>query len=119
VQSSSTNLANLRLRPLAVLLASPFVVSPVAGLWIVAPMAVAYGELQRWLGRASALVVGVLGHVVGWPGGIAPPGSHRSRREGLPSPGSCHLDHQKLTHHAHWAKSLGYWRVVRRQHALA
>ena len=63
VQSSSTNLANLRLRPLAVLLASPFVVSPVAGLWIVAPTAVAYGELQRWLGRASALVVGVLGHV--------------------------------------------------------
>lgn len=28
VQSSSTNLANLRLRPLAVLTASPFVVSP-------------------------------------------------------------------------------------------
>ena len=25
---------------------------------------------------------------VGWPGGIAPPGSHRSRRDGLPSPGS-------------------------------
>ena len=63
VQTSSTNLVNLRLRPLAVLFASPFVVSPVAGLWIVAPMAVAYGELQRWLGRAGALVVGVLGHV--------------------------------------------------------
>jgi hypothetical protein len=45
---------------------------------------------------------------VGWPGGIAPPGSHRSRQEGLPSPGSCHLDPQKPTHHAHWAKSLGY-----------
>ena len=56
---------------------------------------------------------------VGWPGGIAPPGSHRSRREGLPSPGSCHLDHQKPTHQAHWAKSLGYWLVIRRQHALA
>ncbi len=25
---------------------------------------------------------------VGWPGGISPPGSHRSRRDSLPSPGS-------------------------------
>ena len=63
VQTSSTNLVNLRLRPLAVLFASPFIVSPVAGLWIVAPMVVAYGELQRWLGRVSALVIGMLGHV--------------------------------------------------------
>ena len=29
-------------------------------------------------------------HLVGWPGGIAPPGSHRSRRDSLPSPGSSH-----------------------------
>jgi hypothetical protein len=63
VQTSSTNLANLRQRPLSVLFASPFVVSPLAGLWILAPMVVAYGALQRWLGRVSALVVGVLGHV--------------------------------------------------------
>lgn len=63
VDGSSTNLANLRQRPLSVLFASPFVVSPVWGLWIVAPMVVAYGALQRWLGRASAIVVGVLGHV--------------------------------------------------------
>ena len=63
MQTSSTNLVNLRLRPLAVLFASPLVVSPVAGLWIVAPMVVAYGELQRWLGRVGALVIGVLGHV--------------------------------------------------------
>jgi hypothetical protein len=63
VQTSSTNLVNLRRRPLAVLFVSPLVISPVAGLWIVAPMIVGYGELQRWLGRASALVVGVLGHV--------------------------------------------------------
>ncbi|MDA8392727.1 MAG: hypothetical protein M0Z87_07985, partial [Actinomycetota bacterium] len=26
----------------------------------------------------------------GWPGGIAPPGSHRSRRDSLPSSGSSH-----------------------------
>jgi tetrahydromethanopterin S-methyltransferase subunit G len=63
VASSSTNLANLRQRPLAVLIASAFVVSPAWGLWIVAPMVVAYGALQRWLGRASVIVVGVLGHV--------------------------------------------------------
>jgi len=28
--------------------------------------------------------------VVGWPGGFSPPGSHRSGRDSLPSPGSCH-----------------------------
>ena len=63
VSGSSTDLVNLRLRPLAVLFASAFVVSPVWGLWILAPMVVAYGALQRWLGRASVIVVGVLGHV--------------------------------------------------------
>jgi hypothetical protein len=63
VQTSSTDLVNLRLRPLSVLFASAFVISPVAGLWIVVPMVVAYGELQRWLGRVSLFVVAVLGHV--------------------------------------------------------
>ena len=63
VQTSSTNLVNLRQRPLSVLFASAFVISPVFGLWIVVPMVVAYGELQRWLGRATLFVVAVLGHV--------------------------------------------------------
>ena len=63
VQTSSTNLVNLRQRPLSVLFASAFVISPVFGLWIVVPMVVTYGELQRWLGRASLFVVAVLGHV--------------------------------------------------------
>ena len=63
VETSSTNLVNLRQRPLSVLFASAFVISPASGLWIVVPMVVGYGELQRWLGRASAIVVGVLGHV--------------------------------------------------------
>ena len=63
VHTSSTNLVNLRERPLSVLFASAFVISPVAGLWIVVPMVVAYGELQRWLGRVSLFVVAVLGHV--------------------------------------------------------
>ena len=63
VHTSSTNLVNLRQRPLSALFASAFVISPVAGLWIVVPMVVAYGELQRWLGRVSLFVVAVLGHV--------------------------------------------------------
>src|SRR5664279_6258455 len=63
VATSSTDLVNLRQRPLSVLFASAFVISPVAALWIVVPMVVAYGELQRWLGRVSLFVVAVLGHV--------------------------------------------------------
>ena len=63
VQTSSTNLVNMRQRPLSVLFASAFVISPVSGLWIVVPMVVAYGGLQRWLGRASLFVVAVLGHI--------------------------------------------------------
>jgi hypothetical protein len=38
VQSSSTNLVNLRQRPLSVLFASAFVIAPAVGLWIVVPM---------------------------------------------------------------------------------
>jgi hypothetical protein len=56
---------------------------------------------------------------VGWPGGISPPGSHRSRRDSLPSPGSCHPVHQDADAHAQWAKSLGCWPVMRCQAALA
>lgn len=63
VQESSTNLANLHRRPLTVLVASAFVVSPVWGLVILVPLVWAYGEVQRWLGRASAIIVGALGHV--------------------------------------------------------
>jgi len=32
--------------------------------------------------------------LVGWPGGISPPGSRRSRRDSLPSPGSSYPSHQ-------------------------
>ena len=63
VNGSSTNLVNLRQRPLSVLFASPFVTYPATGLWLVAPMVVAYGALQRWLGRLSVLVVAAAGHV--------------------------------------------------------
>jgi len=36
------------------------------------------------------LLFAVRRRTVGWPGGIAPPGSNRSRRDSLPSPGSSH-----------------------------
>jgi hypothetical protein len=59
---------------------------------------------------------------VGWPGGIAPPGSHRSRRDSLPSPGSCRPGHQ--THetegvHIQCANMRGYRTVIPRQHSMA
>jgi len=56
---------------------------------------------------------------VGWPEGVSPSGSHRSRRDNLSSPGSCHPVHQEPCTDAQWAKSLGCWRVMRCQHALA
>lgn len=63
VLESSTNLDNLRHTPLLVLGASAFVVSPVWGLWVVAPLVVVFGAAQRWLGRAATVIVAVLGHV--------------------------------------------------------
>ena len=38
--------------------------------------------------RAARLVAALTGVPGEWPGGVAPPGSRRTRREGLPSPGS-------------------------------
>ena len=70
-----------------------------------------------------AFVCGHTGGIVaaadGWPEGVAPSGSHRSRRDNLSSPGSCHPDHQEPCAHAQWAKSRGYWRVMRCQQAAA
>jgi Mn2+/Fe2+ NRAMP family transporter len=63
VLDTSTNLDNLRHTPVLVLVASAFVVSPLSGLWILAPLVVAFGAAQRWLGRAATLVVATLGHV--------------------------------------------------------
>ena len=62
------------------------------------------------------------GPSVGWPGGIAPPGSHRSRRDSLPSPGSCHPGHQtRATEgvHVQCANMRGYRAVIPRQHSMA
>jgi hypothetical protein len=52
-------------------------------------------------------------------GGSLPSGSLRSRRDSLPSPGSCHRDHQDAGTHAQWAKSLRSWLVIPRQATLA
>ena len=63
VAESSTNLANLRERPLTVLLASAFVVSSPFGLWILPFLALVYATAQRWVGRAATIAVALVGHV--------------------------------------------------------
>lgn len=63
VASSSTNLANLRQRPLTVLLASAFVVSSPWGLWLVPFLALVYAAAQRWVGRIATVVVAAFGHI--------------------------------------------------------
>lgn len=63
VLDSSTNLDNLRESPLLVLVLSAFVVSSLWGLWILVPLVALFGAAQRWLGRAGAVIVAVLGHV--------------------------------------------------------
>lgn len=63
VLDSSTNLDNLRHTPLLVLGASAFVVSPLWGLWILAPLVLVFAAAQRWLGRTATVIVAVLGHV--------------------------------------------------------
>jgi hypothetical protein len=63
VLDSSTNLDNLRHRPLLVLVVSAFVVAPLTGLWILVPLVVVFGAAQRRFGRAATAVVAVLGHV--------------------------------------------------------
>src|SRR6266540_5544039 len=60
-----------------------------------------------------------LAQLVGWPGGVSPPGSLGSRRDSLPSPGSCRLGHQGVAFHAQWANSRGCWRMMRCQQARA
>lgn len=60
---SSTNLVNLRDNPLLVLAASAFVLDSLRGLYVLPLLVLAYGAVQRWLGRAAAAGVGALGHV--------------------------------------------------------
>ena len=56
---------------------------------------------------------------VGWPGGIAPPGSHRFRRESLDSPGSSHPSvSQYARTHFHWANRAGCLSISPVHHRL-
>jgi hypothetical protein len=59
----STNLYNLHHSPLFVLAASAFVVNNLFSLWQLPILVWGYGEAQRWVGRAAAVLVGALGHV--------------------------------------------------------
>ncbi|HSP36454.1 MAG TPA: rhomboid-like protein [Frankiaceae bacterium] len=63
VLNSSTNLVNLREHPIYVLLVSAFVVSNLAGLWMVPWLMLTYAATQRWLGRLATVFAALLGHV--------------------------------------------------------
>jgi hypothetical protein len=63
VLRNSTNLVNLRERPISVLLISAFVVSNFAGLWLVPWLMLSYAATQRWLGRLATVFAALLGHI--------------------------------------------------------
>ncbi len=63
VLRSSTNLVNLRNRPLLVLVVSAFVVPDLGGLWLLPVLLVVYSAAQRWVGRTATLLVAAFGHV--------------------------------------------------------
>jgi hypothetical protein len=49
---------------------------------------------------------------IGWPEGVSPSGSLRSRRDSLLSPGSCHPAHQAVVTQRQCAKTRGYLSVI-------
>lgn len=63
LEETSSNLANLRDHPVQSLLASAFVVPHPVGLVLVAILLVVLAYVQRFIGRAGAVVVGLAGHV--------------------------------------------------------
>jgi hypothetical protein len=65
VINSSTNLQNLRGKPLDVLVLSAFVLESPWSLWILPVLVVVFGAAQRWLGRAATVLVAASGHVFG------------------------------------------------------
>ena len=75
------------------------------------------------LGISTALTggrkAGPRTHPVGSPGGIAPPGSHRSRRDSLPSPGSSHPVIQAMVVHCQWLRRVGSRFTTPVHHAMA
>lgn len=63
LQGSSTNLANLHLHPVRVLVGSAFVLPGPADLWQVPVLLVGYAYAQRAVGRLATVFVAVIGHV--------------------------------------------------------
>ncbi|WP_127131874.1 rhomboid-like protein [Georgenia sp. SYP-B2076] len=63
VQRCSTNLTNLRDRPVFVLVVSAFVIPSLQGLWQLPLLVLLYTAAQRWVGRAATVFVAALGHV--------------------------------------------------------
>jgi hypothetical protein len=53
----------MRASPIAVLVASAFVVSPLTQLLLVPVVVFVFGLVQRWLGRTALVAVWVFGHV--------------------------------------------------------
>lgn len=62
-EDTSTNLANLRDRPISVLLASAFVISSPGEVLLVLQLLVVLAYAQRFVGRLASLAVGFMGHV--------------------------------------------------------
>lgn len=63
LEQTSTNLTNLRDRPIAVLLASAFVISTPGEVLLVLQLLVVLAYAQRFVGRLGSLAVGFMGHV--------------------------------------------------------
>src|SRR5271169_2428123 len=62
--------------------------------------------------------VAALRRLVGWPGGIAPPGSHRTEREPLGSLRSSHRNPASSRAQAQWANSRGSRSVTPAHHRM-
>ncbi|MBE7702322.1 hypothetical protein H9623_18685 [Oerskovia sp. Sa1BUA8] len=62
-EDTSTNLVNLRDRPLSVLIASAFVISTPGEVLLVLQLLVVLAYAQRFVGRLASLAVGFMGHV--------------------------------------------------------
>ena len=84
-------------------------------------------ESGTWAGRAQYLdyagAIVQFSELIGRVArGISAPGAHRSRRNRLQLPGSCHSDHQTAgadAVHAQWANIRGYRWTIPRQHRKA
>ncbi len=63
IAQSSTNLDNMSRNPVLVLALSAFVMAPLWLLLLLIPLVIAYGAVQRWLGRLALVVTVVLSHV--------------------------------------------------------